>query len=149
MAKRKGYVYQRAGRAASQVTGAGVRQDPRAYATHGTTPEARTEGKWMLDARSKGWSVEPSMLGTGEHVYSRGESIDLEVSVSRGRTSGTLVSRLKEHKIGNEFDARINFDPKRGIPTPAQVRSAFERRKQRVRAGAETPSRLTATINGA
>lgn len=148
MAKRAGYVYQRPGRAVAQVTGSGIRQDPKAYAKYGKTPEERTEGKWMGEAISKGWSVERSELGTGAATYSRGESIDIEVEISRGRVRGTLVSRLKEYKVGNEFDSRINFDPRRGIPTPAQVRSAFTRRKQRVVAGAERPTRLAATIEG-
>jgi hypothetical protein len=141
MAKRAGYVYQRPGRASQQVTGAGIRQDPKVYSERGRTPEERAEGKLMLEARKKGWSVEPTELGSGDALYSRGESIDVEVSVKRGSISGTLVSRLREYKVGNEFDSRIRFDPRRGIPTPAQVRSAFERRKQRVQAGAERPER--------
>lgn len=148
MAKRAGYVYQRPGRANAQVTGAGIRQDPKVYSERGRTPEERAEGKFMLEARSKGWSVEPSELGSGDALYSRGESIDIEVSVKRGTVRGTLVSRLREYKVGDEFDSRIQFDPKRGIPTPAQVRAAFERRKQRVRAGIERPERRVATIEG-
>jgi hypothetical protein len=135
MAKRSGYVYHRPGRSQAQVTGAGVRLDPSSYATHGRTAEDRAKGKLMLSARRQGWDVDPTELDSDTLVFGR-MAVELHVSVRKGQVVGSIRSTESKYKAGNEREARLSFDPRRTIPSPAAARSALARRRERIRHGA-------------
>lgn len=141
MAKRSGYVYERPGRAGAQVTGSQAKQKPESYATHGKTPVDRAQGKMMLTARRQGWSIDPTELGTEELQFARGADMELRVTFRDGKVHGQMVSRKPVHKGADELEARINFEPTRGIPSPGQVNNALARRWARLLAGQEQQTR--------
>lgn len=131
MSKKSGYSSTRSGRSSVQTTGTAVKKTPDAYASHGTTEDDRTQGRLAKQARDRGWSVDVSELGTRQMRFSRGAHVDVVVSRSSTGMVGSLVSRDPKHKVGVENEARMRFDVSRGIPTPGQVRTAFEQRRLR------------------